>query len=636
MSSGLLSGNATAWLKRQRYLSAHLPALIEMLRPVFRKERWPLLLVLMVLPVSAAMAALIPYLTQRAVDDYILPAIDAPDPSAYLESLVAIVTFGFVVVVAGYIADALYVQVLQRSGQRLIAELRTLVFARTLRLPRRYFDRHPTGTILTRVTTDIEALGESLAGNVLSLFVDFLKSITFIAMMFYLSWRLTLVLLIGVPFLIFVIRYFQQRVRHAFFRARKALADATGYLQECLNGMKTVQLYNAEAKVAKQFEQRNRQFYVAQNDSNFYDALLFSLVEGITTFALALVLWYAAGATLEGLVTLGVLIAFMEYIQRLFVPVRELSQQLAILQRAMAALDHIGSLFSEPLDEAETDAVTHADEMTGRFKSLRFKNVGFGYDEDASLVVQEVDFELRKGETLALVGATGSGKSTITRLLTRGYGGFGGAIELNGVPLSTYSRAQLARLVSVVHQDVFMFHGSVAFNIGLGRPDIIREKIEAAARYVHAEEFVRNLDGGFDFVVAHGGANLSAGQCQLISFARAVAADAELVVLDEATSAVDSVTESLIERALESLFADKTVIAIAHRLSTIRNADTILVMDRGAVVEAGNHQHLMAQDGYYRKLIGERDAPLALVSPQDVGLELRGDSEGRLIQPAPG
>ena len=401
MIGALLPRDTTGWLKRQRYLSAHLPALIDMLRPALYKERWPLLFVVLVLPVSAAMAALIPYLTQRAVDDYILPAIGSPAPEPYLESLAAIVSVGFVVVVVGYIADALYVQVLQRSGQRLIAELRTIVFAHTLRLPRRYFDRHPTGTILTRVTTDIEALGESLAGNVLSLFVDFLKSMTFIAMMFYLSWRLTLVLLIGVPVLVFVIQYFQRRVRQAFFRARQALADATGYLQECLNGMKTVQLYNAQAKVEEQFERRNRQFYVAQNDSNFYDALLFSLVEGITTFALALALWYAAGATLEGLVTLGVLIAFMEYIQRLFVPVRELSQQLAVLQRAMAAPDHIGGLFSEPLDEAERDVEPDTSTNPAGFDKLAFENVSFGYDAEAPSVLRNVSFELCQRQRLA-------------------------------------------------------------------------------------------------------------------------------------------------------------------------------------------------------------------------------------------
>jgi ATP-binding cassette, subfamily B, multidrug efflux pump len=604
-NNGRDSGRFSRWMVRQRYLSTHLPTLFHMLRPALHEQRRALWLVAALLPVSAAMATLIPYLTQRAVDDYILPAMASATPAPYLEDLSVLVMTGFAVVVAGYICDALYVQVLQRAGQTLIAELRTLVYARTLRLPRRYYDQHSIGSILTRVTTDIEALGESLAGNVLSMFVDFLKSMTFIIVMFYLSWRLTLVLLIGVPVLVLVIRFFQLRVRHAFFRARKALADATGYLQESLNGMKTVQLYNAEAKISAEFERRNRVFYVAQNESNFYDALLFSLVEGITTFALALVLWYAAGASLEGLVTLGVLIAFMEYIQRLFVPVRELSQQLAILQRAMAALDHIGSLFTATLDEAELKPVSGGDAPRRKsgFERLRFVDVSFAYEEAAPPVLKNLSFELRQGQTLALVGATGSGKSTVTRLLTRAYGGFGGEIELNGQALSDYGRADLSHMIAVVHQDVFLFHGSIAFNIGLGRADIDQAAIEAAARYVHADEFIRNLDGGFDFAVAHGGANLSAGQCQLISFARAVAANADLIVLDEATSAVDSVTEAMIERALANLYADKTVIAIAHRLSTIRNADKILVLDGGDVIESGNHEQLMALGGHYRGLI---------------------------------
>lgn len=598
------------WLVRQRYLSPHLPTLFVMLRPAIHEQRVWLWLVAALLPVSAAMATMIPYLTQRAVDDYILPAIAAPTPQPYLEALGVIAVIGFAVVIVGYIADALYVQVLQRVGQKLIAQLRTLIYARTLRLPRRYFDQHPIGSILTRVTTDVEALGDSLAGNVLSLFVDLLKSLTFIVMMFYLSWRLTLVLLIGVPLLVFVIRFFQLRVRHAFFRARKALADATGYLQECLNGMRTVQLYNAEVKVTKEFERRNRAFYEAQNESNFYDALLFSLVEGITTFALALVLWYAARASIEGLVTLGVLIAFMEYIQRLFVPVRELSQQLAVLQRAMAALDHIGSLFSAPLDEAELANGDGSSQPATRvgFEKLHFADVSFAYSEDGPAVLCNVGFELKRGGTLALVGATGSGKSTVTRLITRGYGGFGGHIEINGRPLAEYSRAQLAQMIAVVHQDVFLFHGSIAFNIGLGGPGIDQQAIEEAARYVHADEFIHHLEGGYEFTVAHGGANLSAGQCQLISFARAVAANADLIVLDEATSAVDSVTEAMIELALANLYADKTVIAIAHRLSTIRNADQILVLDGGCVVEAGSHQSLMKLGGYYSGLVGTPDA----------------------------
>ena len=587
------------WAGRRASLSRHLPELLRILRPGLMRHRKALLLVVALLPLSAAMAALIPYLTKLAIDDYVLPAVAASDPGPYLDSLFWLAALGFVAVVVGYVADALYVQIVQRTGQHLIAELRQSVYTRTLRLPRSYFDRHPIGSILTRVTSDIEALGEGLASNVLSMVLDLLKSFAFLAVMFYLSWQLTVVLLIGVPLLVLTIRFFQLRVRRAFFRARQALAEATGYLQETLNGMKTVQLYNAEAKVAAQYRRRNRKFYEAQNDSNLYDALLYSLVEGLTTFALALVLWYAAGASLAGAVSLGVLVAFMEYIQRLFVPVRELSQQLAVMQRAMAALDHIGSLFSEPLDEAESaPALTTPAPL--RLDSVSFKGVRYRYSANSPEILRGIDFHLKRGETLAVVGASGAGKSSLVRLLTREYGGYEGRIEINGQSLDSISRDTLGALVSVVHQGVFLFHGSVAFNIGLGRPGVDREAIERAARYVNADGFIRALDGGYDFEVAHGGANLSAGQCQLISFARAVAAHTELIILDEATSSVDSMTEAAIEQALAKLFAEKTVIAIAHRLSTIRNADNILVLDQGRIVQQGNHRELMAQEGHYR------------------------------------
>lgn len=597
------------WVKGRDALSDHLPQLYRMLRPSFRRYRWRLWLVVGLLPISAAMATLIPYLTKLAIDDHVLPAMGTGDFDAAVGPLTELVQIGFVVVLVGYVADALYVQVLQRTGQRLIAELRGIVYAHTLRLPRRYFDRNPIGAILTRVTSDIEALGESLAGNVVSLLVDLLKTFAFLAMMLFLSWRLTLVLLLGVPLLFVVIQFFQRRVRRSFFRSRQALSEATGYLQECLSGMKTIQLYAAEAKVIERFRVRNRQFYEAQNESNFYDALLYSLVEGLTSLALALVLWYAAGALLAGVVTLGVLVAFMEYIQRLFIPVRELSQQLAVLQRAMAALDHIGGLFSESVDEAETiGPSSNATQAQPQFESLCFEGVRFAYSPAGPEILKGIDFELHRGETLAVVGATGSGKSSLVRLLTREYGGYDGRILLNGKPLDEFSRDALRQLVSVVHQGVFLFHGSVAFNIGLERAILDQGAIEQAARYVHADDFIRKLQGGYEFEVAYGGANLSAGQCQLIAFARAVAAQTELIVLDEATSSVDSMTEHLIDQALSRLYHDKTVIAIAHRLSTIRKADKILVLDQGKIVEAGSHETLSALGGVYAGLVGDLES----------------------------
>jgi ATP-binding cassette subfamily B protein len=600
-------------LGAQALLGEQIPAVFGVLAPTLRRYRLRFLVVALMLPVSTLMATLVPFITAVAIDDYVMPAVDAGSMEAYYAPLLELTMMGVVVVILGYVADAVYVQTLQRVGQRLIAELRELVYGRTLRLSRSYFDKNPIGSILTRVTSDIEALGESLAGNVLSLVVDLLKTVAFLAMMFYLNWRLTVVLLLAMPLLIILMLFFQARVRATFFRARQALSEATGFLQECLNGMKTVQLYAAEQKAVERFKIRNRKFYDAQNWSNIYDSLLNSLVEGLTTLTLALVLWYASGELLAGVLTLGVLIAFIEYIQRLFVPIRELTQQLAVMQRALAALDHIGGLLLEPLDAAEPIPDSTREPMTqaapdGRraqpdFERLAFDDVRFRYLSGGPEVLRGVSFELERGQTMAIVGPTGSGKSSIIRLLTRTYGGYEGEVSINGIALPEWDRDSLGRMISVVHQNVFLFSGSIRFNIGLGRARIDDAKIEAAAKYVYADRFIDALDGGLDYQVSHGGGNLSAGQAQLLAFARAVAADADVIVLDEATSSVDSLTESLIERALERLYADKTVIAIAHRLSTIRNADRILVLDAGQVVEAGSHESLLALDGAYARLV---------------------------------
>ena len=553
------------------------------------------------MPFSIGATLLLPWLIIRIIDDHVIPGD--------MDGLMQMVVLMGGAVTVGYFADSIYTFTLQKTGQLAISAMRSDLYAHILSMPRSFFDQRPIGVVLTRLTSDMEALNDSLAIGVLSIFTDFLKTIALLILLITLSWKLTLVVLLILPPIYLVSNFLRTRLRHYYNLTREALADATGYLQECLNGVKTIQLYASEVKVQKFFEEKTKHFFKAQSHSNFYDAALFSVIEGITSIALGLMIWYGSQQILAGIVSIGVLVGFINTLNRIFIPIREFTQQISVFQRSLSSLENVDKLFREIPEDQDTDLVSQkytTKELLERFQNfeeLSFENVHFRYTEDDPWVLQGVSFNVCKGDRVAIVGATGSGKSTIVRILTRIYTRYEGSIKINGVELNEISRDHLLRMIALMQQESYLFEESISFNIALNRPEISPEKIRKAAEYVYAHEFIKDLLEQYEYKLLEGGKNLSEGQGRLIVFARALAGKSDLIVLDEATSSVDSVTENLIQKAIERIFHDKTVIAIAHRLSTIRNSDLILVMDSGKIVERGSHGELMGQNGIYAGLV---------------------------------
>ena len=550
----------------------------------------------MAIPITVGATLVLPWLVIRIVDDHLM--------KDQFEGFSELVWASAGIILLGYVADAVYTFSLQKTGQIAIYELRKELYKHILSLPRIFFDQKPVGVILTRITTDLEALGESLAAGVLSVFTDLLKTIALLGVLIYFSWQLTLIILLVLPAIYIISNYLRVKLRLYYNLTREALALATGFLQECLNGVKTVQLYASERKVQKQYEVKTQHFLHAQSRSNFYDATLFSVIEGITSTAMALMIWYGAHEILDGNVTVGTLIGFINILNRIFVPIREFTQQLTVFQRAMSSLENIEKLFREKTDVALTDtelqnAITR--KLDG-FENLIFENVCFRYSPDSPYVLKGITFEVNKGEKIAIVGTTGSGKSTILRILTRTYTNYEGSIRINGVELSAIPRGELQRLIAMMQQETYLFEEKVGFNISLGRESVGSLEVEEAARYVYANKFIEQLPGKFDFQLLENGKNLSEGQARLIVFARAIAGKSDLFVLDEATSSVDSFTENLIQKAIGRIFEDKTVIVIAHRLSTIRHSTNILVISNGFIAERGDHTELVSLNGIYARL----------------------------------
>ena len=551
----------------------------------------------MAIPITVGATLVLPWLVIRIVDDHLM--------KDQFEGFSELVWASAGIILLGYVADAVYTFSLQKTGQIAIYELRKELYKHILSLPRIFFDQTPVGVILTRITTDLEALGESLAAGVLSVFTDLLKTIALLGVLIYLSWQLTLIILLVLPAIYIISNYLRAKLRLYYNLTREALALATGFLQECLNGVKTVQLYASERKVQKQYEVKTQHFLHAQSRSNFYDATLFSVIEGITSTAMALMIWYGAHEILDGNVTVGTLIGFINILNRVCVPIREFTQQLTVFQRAMSSLENIEKLFREKTDVAFTDTELQNEisRKLGGFENLIFENVCFRYAPDSPYVLKGITFEVNKGDKIAIVGTTGSGKSTIIRILTRTYVNYEGSIRINGVELSSIPRGELQRLIAMMQQETYLFEEKVGFNISLGRESVGSLEVEEAARYVYANKFIEQLPGKFDFQLLENGKNLSEGQARLIVFARAIAGKSDLFVLDEATSSVDSFTENLIQKAIGRIFEDKTVIVIAHRLSTIRYSTNILVISNGFIAERGNHTELVSLNGIYAQLL---------------------------------
>lgn len=552
------------------------------------------------IPITTAAGIAFLWVVEKMIDNYIVPGD--------FEGLKLYALMLSIVLALNILFDGLYTYAFSKAGGLAIMDMRKELFEKSLRFPMRYFDKNPIGVTLSRLTSDMESIAESFASGLLGLIAESFKTIALLTYLFFLNWQLTLIVLVVVPPIVLVIKFIRLKIRNAFNVSRSSLARSAAYLQESLNGIKTIQMYAAEDESFQKYDQLNKQYSDAQNRSNVYDSSLYSVVEGITSIATALVIWYGAMQVWNLNYTLGVLIVFITTLGRLFVPVKQFAQQISAIQRALSALEHIGDLFEQ---KTEPNEEGQAPDKTFSLQEIEFKNVCFRYDQDGPEVLKNISFKLKKGDRVALVGTTGSGKSTIIRLLSKAYTGYQGSITINGQELKDMSLKKIRDIVSVMQQDIYMFNDTVEFNISLERPMVTRQKVEEAAEFVYASHFINNLPGKYDFVLHDNASNLSKGQAQLISFARAISGNSKLIILDEATSAVDSLTEQYIQKAIENIFSKKTVIAVAHRLSTIKNSDMILVLEDGEIIERGNHTQLLQKGGKYAGLIRESSEQLS-------------------------
>jgi ATP-binding cassette subfamily B protein len=483
-------------------------------------------------------------------------------------------------------------------AQRCLADLRVAVFSHVQKLPMSYFDRNPVGRLVTRMTTDVDVLQEMFSSGVITLVSDFVMVGWILGIMFYLDVRLTLVSLALIPPMAIAINFFRGKARQTYRQIRERIARINAYLGEAISGMAVIQLFTREERTYREFDALNADHRDAYHLSNLYEAALYSMVEAAGSVSVALLLWYGGGEVLHGVIGIGTVVAFKEYINRFFVPLRDFSQKYAVMQSAMSSAERIFHLLDTPVMIENPQKPLVPKPFRGE---VVFDHVWFHYKPDTP-VLKGVSFRIEPGEKVAVVGATGSGKTTTIKLLSRFYDIHKGSIKVSGVDVREWDLGALRRHIGVVLQDVFLFSGDVRSNLALGDPSIPMERVEQAARFANIDRFIRRLPGGFYAQVRERGSNFSGGQRQLLSLARVLVFQPEILVMDEATSSVDTETELLIQDALEKIMRDRTCLLIAHRLSTIRNADRIIVLHHGEVREIGSHAQLMARQGIYYRL----------------------------------
>jgi ATP-binding cassette subfamily B multidrug efflux pump len=545
--------------------------------------------------VANGLGVLQPKFVQYAIDDGIM--------KKNLDVLTWIALAFFATKFLQFVVAYFQTVLLETVGQRVMYDLRSELYEKLQRQEVAYFDRNPVGRIMTRLTSDVDALNELFTSGVIELLGDVVVIFAVVFIMLAMDWRLTLVTLVTVPMLFAATGWFRKHARRGYDLVRTRLARINAFLQEHLSGAQTVQIFNREAKSLRQFHDINDEHRRANIDTIFYYAIFFPLVDLISAVGVALIIWYGGYRVMQNtpqhtVLTIGALVAFIQYSQQLFQPIRDISDKYNVLQAAIVASHRI----FKTLDLPVTIASPAEPKKTGRARGhIEFRNVWFAYNE-GEWVLKDVSFTVEPGQTVALVGHTGSGKTTITNLLMRFYDVQRGSILLDGVDVREWDLKHLRENFAVVLQDVFLFSGTVEGNIRLGREDISEERVAWAAREVHADHFIERLPEGYKAEVRERGAGLSVGQKQLISFARALAFDPALLILDEATSSIDTETEQFIQQAIERVLRDRTSIVVAHRLSTVQRADQILVLHHGELRESGTHQQLLAQRGLYWRL----------------------------------